>query len=48
MIDETFQDFDNEEPIPKKSIPAPQPMIDYKAIRDQKKWEKVSSGLGLF
>lgn len=46
--EDAFQDFGCEEPIPKGSIPAPQPMVDYKAVRDQKKWEKVTSGLGMF
>lgn len=45
---DAFQDFGCEEPIPKGSIPTPQPMVDYKAVRDQKKWEKVNSGLGMY
>ena len=48
ITDEAFQEYGDEEPMPKQSIPAPQPMIDYKAVRDQKKWEKVSNGLGMF
>jgi len=48
MTEETFQDYGEEEPISKNSLPAPQPMVDYKAARDQKKWEKVNSVHGMF
>ena len=40
-----YPDFD-EEPIPKQSVPTPQPMMtNYKEVRDQKKWMKVNLGL---
>lgn len=38
-----------DEPVPKNSLPLPQPMVtDYKAARDQKKWQKVNSGFAMF
>lgn len=37
-----------DEPVPKNSLPLPQPMVtDYKAARDQKKWQKVNSGFSM-
>ena len=36
MTEEVFQDF-GEEPTPNQSVPAPLPLIDYKAARDEKK-----------
>ena len=44
-----YQESMEDEPVPKHSLPVPQPMVtDYKAARDQKKWQKVNSGLAMF
>jgi hypothetical protein len=49
QYEETYGDFNEEEPMPKLSVPTPQPlMTNYKEVRDQKKWQKVNSGISLF
>jgi hypothetical protein len=46
---QNYQDFNDEEPIPKMSVPTPHAMVtNYKEARDQKKWQKVNSGAGMF
>lgn len=43
-----YQEYD-EEPEPKMSAPTPHTMVtNYKEVRDQKKWQKVNSGLAMF